>query len=249
MPFISRMWTWWVSRSGSAPVSLSEPKISVHSSKGRFVVTRMEPRSQRWLKTSKRSSAPVRDRGTKPGSSMIRIFRRESCLCKFSSRLSSRASIISWTRAAAAVKPTDNPLWQAARPRPSPQSDVGLAGAAVADGDDVPTALDVFAAGQLHHQRLVHRGDGGEVEGVQALDGREAGGADPALHHALVALDELQFGQPEQALRVVHILGGALGGHLPVLPQEAGQLQFLQVVFQEQGGAIGHAAIPDSRVM
>ena len=32
---------------------------------------------------------------------------------------------------------------------------VGLAGAAVADGDDVLTALDVFAAGQFHHQCLV----------------------------------------------------------------------------------------------
>ena len=31
------------------------------------------------------------DRGTKPSSSMIRRFRGDSCLCKFSSRLSSRA--------------------------------------------------------------------------------------------------------------------------------------------------------------
>ena len=30
------------------------------------------------------------------------------------------------------------------------QGDVGLAGAAVADGDDVLTALDVFAPGQFH---------------------------------------------------------------------------------------------------
>ena len=44
-PFISRMWTWWVSRSSSTLVSRSEPKTSVHSSKGRLVVTRMEPRS------------------------------------------------------------------------------------------------------------------------------------------------------------------------------------------------------------
>ena len=41
-----------------APVSRSEPKTSDYSSKGRLVVTRMEPRSQRWLKTLKRSSAP-----------------------------------------------------------------------------------------------------------------------------------------------------------------------------------------------
>ena len=51
--------------------------------------------------------------------------------------------------------------------------------------------------GQLHDEGLVHRGDGGEVEGVQALDGGEAGGADPALHHALVAVDEFQLRQPQ----------------------------------------------------
>ena len=91
---------------------------------------------------------------------------------------------------------------------------MGLASAAVADGDDVLAALDVFAAGQFHDQGLVHRGDRREVKGVQALDCRESGGADPPLHHALVAVDEFQFGEAQQILRVVHILGGALGGHL-----------------------------------
>ena len=65
-----------------------------------------------------------------------------------------------------------------------------LAGAAISDGDDVLAAPDVFAAGQFRHQNLVHRGDGRKVEAVQALDRREAGGADPLLHHALVAVDE-----------------------------------------------------------
>ena len=126
---------------------------------------------------------------------------------------------------------------------------MGLAGAAVADGDDILPVLDVFAAGQLHHQRLVHRRDGRKVEGVQAFDGREAGSADPPLHHALVAVDEFQFGEPEQVPRMVHSLGGALGRHLPVFPEEAGQLQFLQVVFQQQRGPAVHAALPDSNVM
>ena len=63
------------------------------------------------------------------------------------------------------------------------QGDVGLAGAAVADGDDVLAALDVFTPGQLHDQWLVQRRDGEEVEGVQALDSGEACRADAALHH------------------------------------------------------------------
>ena len=125
------------------------------------------------------------------------------------------------------------------------QGDVGLAGAAVADGDDVLPALDVLAAGQFQHQLLVHRGDGGEVEGVQTFDRGEPGGLDPPLHHALVPVDELQFCQAEQVLGVVC----ALGGHLPIFPQGGGQLEFLQVVFQQQGGPLARAALPDRRVM
>ena len=95
---------------------------------------------------------------------------------------------------------------------------MGLAGAAVADGDDVFTALDVFAAGQLHHQGLVQRWDGREVEGVQAFHGGESGRPYAPLHHALVAVDEFQFRQPEQVLGVIHPLGGALGRQLPRIP-------------------------------
>ena len=58
------------------------------------------------------------DRGTKPSSSMISRLSRDSCRCRLSSRLSSLASIISCTRLAAVVKPTDIPRWQAASPSP-----------------------------------------------------------------------------------------------------------------------------------
>ena len=54
------------------------------------------------------------------------------------------------------------------------------------------------------------------------------------LHHALVAVDEFQFGKPEQVVGMVSALGGALGGQLAVLPLEGGQLQFLEVMLQEQ---------------
>ena len=80
------------------------------------------------------------------------------------------------------------------------QGHVGLAGAAVADGDDVFMALDAFTPGQLHHQGLVQLWDGWEVEGVQAFYGGKASGPDPPFHHALVAVDELQFRQPQRVL-------------------------------------------------
>ena len=108
---------------------------------------------------------------------------------------------------------------------------MGLAGAA---GDDVLSALDVFTTGQLHDQCSVHRGDGQEVEGVQALRGWEARRPDPALDHALVAVDEFQFGEAQQVVGVISACGGALGGQLAVFTQEGGQLQFLEVVLQEQ---------------
>ena len=137
-------------------------------------MTRKEPRSQRWLKTSKSSSAPVRDRGTKPSSSMMSRLSRVSCRCRLSRRLSSLASISSWTRAAVVNPHRHSPL---AGGQAQSQGDVGLAGAAVSDGDVVLPPLDAFAAGQLHHQGPVHRGDGHKVEGVQALGSREAGAA------------------------------------------------------------------------
>ena len=59
---------------------------------------------------------PVWDRGTKPSSSMLSSLSWESWRCRFSSLLSSLASISSWTSPAAVVKPTDMPRWQAARP-------------------------------------------------------------------------------------------------------------------------------------
>src|SRR6188472_4340208 len=60
------MVTWWVNRSSSAPVRRSEPKVSVHSSKGRLLVIKVEPRSLRWEISSKSNSAPVLESGTMP---------------------------------------------------------------------------------------------------------------------------------------------------------------------------------------
>ena len=61
--------------------------------------------------------------------------------------------------------------------------------------------------------------------GVQALGGGEVCRADAALHHALVAVDEFQFGETQQVVGVVGAFGGALGGQLAVFPEEGGQLQ------------------------
>src|ERR1035437_6601701 len=82
--------------------------------------------------------------------------------------------------------------------QPEPQRDVGLAGAAVAERDDILAAGDVLRAGQLQHQGLVERGDGGEVEAVEALDRWELRLLDPALDGPPFPLDHLQLGQTQQ---------------------------------------------------
>ena len=114
------------------------------------------------------------------------------------------------------------------------QGYVGLAGTAVAYGDDVLAAFYVLAAGELGHKPAVHRRHGLEVEGVQALHRRKAGGLDPAPHHAVMAVYELKLRQPQQVVGIVHPFGSALGRNLAELSQEGRQLQLLQVVLQQK---------------
>src|SRR5271157_6584153 len=91
-----------------------------------------------------------------------------------------------------------------------PETDVGLAGAGVADRDDVLPAGHILRAGELQHEGLVERRKGSEVEAVQALHGREPRLLNPTLHHAPFAIDQLQFGQPQQKANMIKTLGGAL---------------------------------------
>ena len=73
------------------------------------------------------------------------------------------------------------------------EGDMGLAGATVAESDDVVGALDVLASCQLQNQSLVQGRHRQEVEGVEALGRREAGCFDPTFHHAMVTVDQLQL--------------------------------------------------------
>ena len=68
------------------------------------------------------------------------------------------------------------------------EGDMGLASSAVAERDDILTTLDVFASRQLQNQHLVERGDGLEVEAVEAFDGGEPGLSDPPLDHAALTV-------------------------------------------------------------
>ena len=122
-----------------------------------------------------------------------------------------------------------------------------LAGAAVADRDDVVPAGHILRAGHLQDEHLVERRNGGEVEAVQALHGREPSFLDPTLHHAPFAVDQFQFGQAQQKADMIEAFDGALPSELVVLAQERRQLERLQVMSEQKLGRIGHDAAPVSR--
>ena len=130
-----------------------------------------------------------------------------------------------------------------------PQGDMGLARAGRAEGNDVLAPLDPLAARQLQHLRLVQRGDGLEVEAVEALGDRELRCLDAPLDHAPFAIDRFQLHQPGQELNMIQALGRALARHFLVFPQEGRQPQGLEVVCQQDVGPVRHAASSDSRHM
>ena len=126
---------------------------------------------------------------------------------------------------------------------------MSLAGAGVADRDDVLTTDDVLRAGEFQYQHLVERRQCQEVEAVEAFDRRELRFLDPPLDHPPLPLDQLQFGKPEQIADMIDALGGALPGELVVLAQEGRQLERLEVVGEQKLGGVTHDATPLSRSM
>jgi len=105
-----------------------------------------------------------------------------------------------------------------------------LARAAVAERNDVVARYDIFAARQLQCQRLVERGDGREVECVEALCRRETGGVDATLDHAPLAIDEFEFDEAQQIADMVMPVARRLGCDLLIFPQDRRQFELTQMM-------------------
>src|SRR3977135_972391 len=73
-----------------------------------------------------------------------------------------------------------------------------LAGAAVAESNNIVVGDDIFTTGQFENERLVERWNGSEVERVETLHCGKAGGADAALDHAPFAIDEFELGEAQK---------------------------------------------------
>jgi hypothetical protein len=126
--------------------------------------------------------------------------------------------------------------------------DMGLAGSAGAEGDDVLAVGDELSAGEFEHERLVQGREGVEVEAFEALHGRELRSLDAAVDHPRLTVEQFELDQPGEVADMIHALCGALAGELLMLAQDGGQLQLLQMVAQEDlrhllDGA-GHQVLP-----
>ena len=113
---------------------------------------------------------------------------------------------------------------------------MGLSGSAVAQRDDVVAGDDIFAARQLQRQRLIERGNGREVERIEALHRGKAGGPDATLDHAAFAIDEFEFDEAQQEAHVIETLARGLGGDFLVFAQERRQLQLSQMMREQHTG-------------
>ena len=82
-----------------------------------------------------------------------------------------------------------------------------FAGAGVADEEDVLSLVDVLAPYEFCDEAFVDRRAGGEVEVVEALHGREAGGLQASFGSALLTLEELEFAELEEVGEVVVVVG------------------------------------------
>ena len=81
------------------------------------------------------------------------------------------------------------------------------------------------------------------------FDDREPGLLDTPLDQAALAVDQLQLHQSGEELDMIQALGRALARQFLVFPQEGGQLQPLQVMFeQDAGGPQPWPPPPASRV-
>ena len=124
-----------------------------------------------------------------------------------------------------------------------------FAGARRAKGDDILAPLDPFTARQFQHLHLVQGGDRFEVEAVQAFDGRELCGFDPALDHPAFPVDHLQLNEACKELNMVQPFRRGLLGQFAVFPQNCWQPQRFEAVVQKDLGSVAHAARPRIRDM
>jgi hypothetical protein len=109
---------------------------------------------------------------------------------------------------------------------------VRLAGTAGADEEYILTTVKIFTLDQLQQLGLIDTGAGREVELVEQLSGREAGGLQAPLRILAFPFDELQLAEFQQDRQMVGIVCGAPLRNLLTLGEHRRQLEGFQVMFE-----------------
>jgi hypothetical protein len=78
-----------------------------------------------------------------------------------------------------------------------------FAGAGWPESKAVLASVDPLAARQFQNQRLIQRRLGGEVERIEALGLRKVRQPNATLDVTTLAINALQFAQPQQVARVI----------------------------------------------
>jgi hypothetical protein len=102
------------------------------------------------------------------------------------------------------------------------QGDVRFSSSTVTKQQYVFAAGEELTSRQFQHQGLVQRRHGQEVEAVHGLDDRKLRLPDAAFCCPALAVQQLQFGDAQQVVLIVHLLDCALPRHLVVLAQDSG---------------------------
>ena len=108
--------------------------------------------------------------------------------------------------------------------------------ARIPDEDHRLASGDVLTAGQIEHVGFVQTRHRTEIEVGQFPEHREAGLLDPLPLHVLFALAHLLLGQRQQVAHMVLVVAGGVGRKRAITVQKAGQLQLLEIRFEQEVG-------------
>src|SRR6516164_3864772 len=175
---------------------------------------------------------------------MISSLYPASWRCRRSKRFSSLASISSWTRAAAVMKPTDKPFWQAASPNPRAMW--------VFPVPLLPTAITLSRRAR-YSQRASSSTNVLLSEGIAVKSKLSrlftVGNRASLMRRSTIRRSRSinSSSEAQQVTRMVDTLGGALLGELVVFAQERRQLERLKMMGEHKLGRVAHDEAPARR--
>jgi hypothetical protein len=117
-----------------------------------------------------------------------------------------------------------------------------LAGAAVADQDDIFGFGHELAIEQLLDECLLNGWLSLEVEAVNGLEDGELRGPDPPFHRPMLTLNHFPLGQAKQVGCIITVVFRTAGGNNIIFILHRRKLQKLQMLLQQHSRLSAHIA-------